>query len=54
MQKKFIAREQQRGVGQEEYYNPDEGTELDGYHEKFTELSNRLIDLAHAEKGSSR
>ena len=52
MQKKFIRREQDSGVDSEEYYNPEEGTDLDGYQEKYTEMANRLVELAHAEKGS--
>ena len=54
MQKKFIQREQASGVDSEEYYNPEEGSELDGYQAKYTEMANRLLELAHAEKGSHR
>ncbi len=52
MQKTFIAREQSSGIDQEEYYNPDSGGELDGYQAKYNELANRLVELAHEERGS--
>jgi len=54
MQKKFIEREQASGVEAEEYYNPEEGTDLDGYQAQYTEMANRLVEMAHSEKGSHR
>ena len=54
MQKKFIAREQSDGIDQEEYYLPKEGDDLAGYQARFTELANRLAELAHEEKGSRK
>ncbi len=54
MQKKFIRHEQTNGVDSEEYYNPEEGSDLDGYQAKYNEMANRLLELAHAEKGSRR
>ena len=54
MQKKFIAKEHANGVDSEEYYMANEGDELDGYQQKYNDLANRLVDLAHAEKGSKR
>ncbi len=54
MQKQFIAREQSDGVSSEEYYAPEEGSDLEGYQEKFNALANQLVEMAHAEKGSNR
>lgn len=54
MQKKFIAKEHTDGIEPESYYNPDEGTDLDGYQAKYNEMANRLVELAHEEKGSNR
>jgi hypothetical protein len=54
MQKKFIAREHAGGLDPKDYYNPDSGSDLDGYQSSHTELSNRLVDIAHEEKGSRR
>jgi hypothetical protein len=54
MQKMFIARERADGINQEEYYAPKEGDDLVGYQAKYTELANRLAQLAHEEKGSKR
>ena len=54
MQKQFIAKEQAGGIEPEEYYNPDEGADLDGYQAKYNELANKLVDMAHEEKGSNR
>jgi hypothetical protein len=54
MQKKFIQREQASGVDAEEYYNPEEGSDLHGYQEQYNEMANRLVELAHSEKGSHR
>lgn len=54
MQKQFIAKEQAEGIDPEEYYSPQEGEALDGYQARYNELANRLVDLSHAEKGSSR
>ena len=54
LQKKFIKKEQESGVSSEEYYMPEEDSTLSGYHDEFEKMANRLIDLAHKEKGSSR
>ncbi len=52
MQKKFIAYEHEHGVTQEEYYTAPEGHELAGYRQEYRDLSMKLIDIAHKEKGS--
>ena len=54
MQKKFIAREQAEGIELEDYYNSESEGDLGDYQAKYNELANRLVDLAHEEKGSSR
>jgi len=54
MQKRFIAHEQTGGINLEEYYDEDKNTLLGGYQEKYTRLANKLVDMAHEEKGSAR
>ena len=54
MQKKFMAKEHESGVTQQEYYTPEAGSDLDGYRQKYEELAREVVDLAHAEKGSIR
>jgi hypothetical protein len=54
MQKKFIAKEQKSGVDMKEYFTPEEGSQLDGYRQKYNELAVKLVDMAHSEKGSHR
>lgn len=54
MQKKFMEIEHARGVSQEEYYTPEANSELDGYRQKFQELANEVVDMAHKEAGSHR
>lgn len=54
LQKKFIAFEQQNGIDGFDYYSPDSGHELEGYRQEYAELANKVVDLAHAEAGSSR
>ena len=54
LQKKFIAFEQQNGIDGFDYYSPAAGHELEGYRQEYAELSTKVVDLAHAEAGSSR
>jgi hypothetical protein len=54
MQKQFIAREQNGGLEPMDYYNPESNSDLDGYQSKYSDLANRLVDIAHEEKGSKR
>jgi hypothetical protein len=54
MQKKFMDYEHKNGVSQEEYFAAKEGHELAGYRQKYNELAIKLVDMAHAEKGSHR
>ncbi len=52
MQKKFIAYEQANGVEPKDYYAPDSGHVLDGYRQEFRDMAMKVVQLAHAEKGS--
>lgn len=54
MQKKFIAYEQSNGVSQQEYFTAPEGHELHNYRQEYNDLAVKLVDIAHAEKGSHR
>ena len=54
MQKKFTAYEQANGVDPEEYFTPEAGSEFEGYREKYQELANKVVDMAHEEAGSER
>ncbi len=42
------------GINLKEYYNPPEGHLLQGYRDKYQDMAMKVIDLAHAEKGSHR
>ena len=53
MQKKFIEYEHNNGVDPKDYFKPDAGHELDGYRQKYRDLAMEVVDLAHAEAGSS-
>ena len=54
MQKKFAAYEHANGVDPQEYFTPEAGSELEGYREKYQELANKVVDMAHEETGSHR
>ncbi len=54
MQKKFSSYEKANGVDPQEYFKPEAGSELDGYRQKYQELANKVVDMAHAEAGSER
>ncbi|GJL82315.1 MAG: hypothetical protein DHS20C01_19490 [marine bacterium B5-7] len=54
LQKTFIDYEHQNGVDPSDYFNPEAGHTLDGFRQKYQELANRLVDMAHEEKGSRR
>ena len=54
LQKKFIKYEQENGVTGIEYYTPEAGHVLEGYHKEYNVLANKVVDLAHSENGSSR
>ena len=54
MQRDFIKLEHKDEFKIDEYYDNDGDSELARYKKKFNELSIRLVDLAHKEKGSHR
>ena len=54
MQKKFIEKEQTEGVSMEEYFNPDDASELHGYNEDYMKIAMDIVDQAHQEVGSKR
>ena len=54
MQREFIKLEQKGEFKADEYYDTDGDSVLAKYKSRFNELAMRLVDLAHAEKGSHR
>jgi len=54
MQKKFIEYEHQKGVSMEEYFTPSDDSPLKGYRQEYRDIAMKLVDVAHAEKGSHR
>ena len=54
MQKMFIKYEQENGVEMQDYFVPDEGHPLHGFRQEYMDLANKLVDMAHEEKGSHR
>jgi len=54
MQKKFIDYEHENGVEMEDYFVGEEGNPLHGFRQEYMDLANKLVDMAHAEKGSHR
>jgi hypothetical protein len=54
LQHKFIELEQRGDFSTEEYYDSEGETEVARHKRNFDELATKLVDLAHAEKGSKR
>jgi hypothetical protein len=54
LQHKFIELEQRGDFSTEEYYDSEGDTELARHKRSFEELATKLVDLAHADKGSRR
>jgi hypothetical protein len=54
LQRKFIDLEQNGQFSAEEYYDNEGDSELAVYKRSYDELAIKLVDLAHAEKGSHR
>ena len=54
MQAEFIKIEQSEGVTGAKYFDSDESSFMHKYRKEYEELSDKLINLAHAEKGSLR
>jgi hypothetical protein len=38
----------------EDYFAAEEGHMLKGFRQEYMDLANKLVDMAHAEKGSHR
>ena len=54
LQQKFIKIEQNGEFRADEYYDSEGDSELAKYKKTYDELAVKLVDLAHAEKGSQR
>ncbi len=54
LQHKFIELEQRGEFSTEEYYDSEGETEVARHKRNFDELATKLVDLAHADKGSKR
>jgi hypothetical protein len=54
LQQKFIKIEQNGEFKIDEYYDSEGDSELAKYKKTYDELAVKLIDMAHAEKGSQR
>ena len=54
MQKMFIKYEQENGVDMKDDFVPDEAHPLHGFRQEYMDLANKLVDMAHEEKGSHR
>ncbi|NOY66581.1 MAG: hypothetical protein GXP13_04125 [Gammaproteobacteria bacterium] len=54
LQKKFSDFEHENGMTGSDYYTPGKGHPLDGYRQEYSELANKVNELAHAEAGSHR
>lgn len=54
MQKKFVEYDHKNGVDPKDYFTPAAGHELDGYRQKYQDLANKVVDMAHEEAGSHR
>lgn len=54
LQRRFIELEQNGDFSVQDYYDSDGESELAQHKRNFDELAMKLVDLAHAEKGSRR
>lgn len=54
MQKKFMAYERERGLNVGDYFAPGEDHALANYSQEYAEIANKVLDLAHLEKGSNK
>ena len=54
MQKKFIDYEHANGVDMEDYFVGDDSHPLHNFRQEYSDLANKLVDMAHVEKGSHR
>lgn len=54
LQRKFRDYEHAHGVTEEDIYTAPEGSFLHEYWNEYSKLADRVVNLAHAEKGSVR
>ena len=54
MQQEFIKIEQGDGIDGAEYYDSDPASFMHKYREEYALLADKLINMAHSEKGSRR
>lgn len=54
LQAEFIKYEQENGINPSDYFNPNEDHPLASYRQEHADLSRKLVDIAHEEKGSHR
>ena len=54
LQQKFIKIEQNGEFRADEYYDSEGDSELAKFKKTYDELAVKLVDMAHAEKGSQR
>ena len=54
MQKKFIEYDHKHGVSMKEYFTPSDNSPLKGFRQEYMDVAMKLVDAAHAEKGSHR
>ncbi|MDH3979321.1 MAG: hypothetical protein OEU91_02270 [Gammaproteobacteria bacterium] len=54
MQKKFIDIEHESGVEMKDYFAAEDGHPLKGFRQEYMDMANKLVDMAHEEKGSHR
>lgn len=54
MQRRLIELEQKGEFSTEQYYDNEGESELAKYKRTYDELAIKLVDMAHAEKGSQR
>jgi hypothetical protein len=54
MQKKFIDYEKENGVEMKDYFAAEDGHPLKGFRQEYMDMANKLVDMAHEEKGSHR
>jgi hypothetical protein len=53
MQKQFIALEHEQGITGKDYWASEEGL-LTDYRQKYIDMANRVVDIAHELVGSHR
>jgi hypothetical protein len=54
MQKVFIDYEHENGVEMKDYFAAEDGHPLKGFRQEYMDMANKLVDMAHDEKGSHR